>query len=259
VLPFQQTLADETAFRDGHADRQAWEAWFNGLSGVFRAGAEFWASHRSGPSPPDCASTSDVAFRTGCEEAKKRLDESDRRRHTEADYKAGWNSPLDAATGATAPAMPAQASTPPPNNTEAVPAPEERQEAISVAQRDVETYYCHPAAASTLHPFYVIVDFAHNTMVWELQYTTASGGGKCTARFHDGTYGPTWVGNNAEFCALNTDGDNDNINQSVTISPNRILVKTYGGNRRFSLSLDLRTGRLESTAGLEAQCQRAHI
>jgi hypothetical protein len=23
VLPFQQTLADETAFRDGHADRQA--------------------------------------------------------------------------------------------------------------------------------------------------------------------------------------------------------------------------------------------
>lgn len=105
VMPFQPTLADEAAtpaFRDGRADRQAWETWFNGLSGTYQAGAEFWASHRSDPSPPDCTSMNDAAFRSGCEEAKKRLNNSDRRRRTEADYKAGWNSPLNEGIGAPA-------------------------------------------------------------------------------------------------------------------------------------------------------------
>jgi hypothetical protein len=46
--------------------------------------------------PPTCASTNDLAFRAGCEEARKRLNNSDLRRHQEADYKAVWNAPLDA-------------------------------------------------------------------------------------------------------------------------------------------------------------------
>jgi hypothetical protein len=37
------------------------------------------------------------------EEARNRLRESDRRRRTEADYKAGWNSPIDAGGGTTGP------------------------------------------------------------------------------------------------------------------------------------------------------------
>lgn len=115
LLPFQPALADEAAtpaFRDGHTDRQAWETWFGGLSGTYRDGAEFWASHRSDPNPPDCSSTNDVAFRSGCEEAQKRLDESDRHRRAEPDYKAGWNSPLDVDTStniAAPPAAPTQA------------------------------------------------------------------------------------------------------------------------------------------------------
>jgi hypothetical protein len=95
----QTSPADESmtspAFRDGLADRQAWEAWFGELTGTFRLGAEFWASHRSDSRRPDCATMTDPTFRAGCEEAKTRLTKSDRRRRTEADYKAGWNSPLD--------------------------------------------------------------------------------------------------------------------------------------------------------------------
>ena|SRR5665213_963132 len=108
LLPVAPRAADNSdlmatsAFRAGHADRQAWETWFDNLSGSVRAGAEFWASHRSDPNPPACTSTSDVAFRSGCEEAQKRLAPSDRRRRAEADYKAGWNSSMDASPAATA-------------------------------------------------------------------------------------------------------------------------------------------------------------
>jgi hypothetical protein len=107
------SVMDTQAFRDGHADRQAFEIWFNDQSGPYRAGAEFWASHRSDPNPPDCSSTNDVAFRSGCEDAQKKLDESDRRRRADPDYKAGWNSPLDVDTStntAPSPAAPTQAS-----------------------------------------------------------------------------------------------------------------------------------------------------
>jgi hypothetical protein len=39
------------AFQQGQADRQALEAWFNAQIGEFRAGAEYWAAHRSEPNP----------------------------------------------------------------------------------------------------------------------------------------------------------------------------------------------------------------
>jgi hypothetical protein len=53
LLAARSGVADDTALRDGHADRQAWETWFGGLSGTYRDGATFWASHRSEPNPPD--------------------------------------------------------------------------------------------------------------------------------------------------------------------------------------------------------------
>lgn len=91
----QPNTSDQPAFREGHTDRRNWEMWFARQSGTFREGAEFWAGHRGDRSPPHCAATGDIAFRAGCEAAKNRLTGSDRRRHMEPDYRAGWNSPLD--------------------------------------------------------------------------------------------------------------------------------------------------------------------
>jgi hypothetical protein len=116
----------QTAFQNGHADRQAWESWFGGLSGTYRAGAEFWASHRNDPDPPDCSSTNDVAFRSGCQDATKQLSNSDYRRKQNAEYKAGWNSPVD--TSATATAQPGPSK---PEEPEAVPPPSHAAEAQS--------------------------------------------------------------------------------------------------------------------------------
>jgi hypothetical protein len=80
-----------SAFRDGAADRAAWEYWFGGLVGDERDGALYWASQRSLPSPGSCAALSG-AKALGCREAQTRLSPSDARRKTEPEYKAGWNS-----------------------------------------------------------------------------------------------------------------------------------------------------------------------
>lgn len=101
----QPTLAAENtptnnttpAFKDGHADRFAYERWFAGLSGEFRNGADFWAAHRSDSTPPPTCSGPDhsKAFYDGCVNAKGRLDPTDARHKVEPQYKAGWNSPVD--------------------------------------------------------------------------------------------------------------------------------------------------------------------
>jgi len=52
ALVVSSAIAQEAAFHEGHADRQAFETWFNGLSDTYRAGAEFWAGHRSDPTLP---------------------------------------------------------------------------------------------------------------------------------------------------------------------------------------------------------------
>ena len=58
---------------NGYADRRAYEAWVEALpEGQYKEGAYYWAS--------------------GCLAAKSRLDPTDRRRSSEPDYKAGWNS-----------------------------------------------------------------------------------------------------------------------------------------------------------------------
>jgi hypothetical protein len=83
------------AYEQGRADRQAWERWFAGLTGDFRAGADFWAGYRSARKPPSCsASGYSREFVEGCFAAKARLDPSDTRRKAEPDYRNGWNSPL---------------------------------------------------------------------------------------------------------------------------------------------------------------------
>jgi len=84
-----------TAFREGAADRHAWETWFVSLSGDYRDGAFFWSAVRSNPNPGSCLAgggrTSD-AYRWGCVNAQKFLTQVDARRTTEPDYWRGWNS-----------------------------------------------------------------------------------------------------------------------------------------------------------------------
>lgn len=80
-----------SAFRDGAADRKAWEIWFEGLVGEERDGALYWASQRSLPSPGSCALL-DGTKAVGCRGAQTRLSPSDARRKTEPEYRAGWNS-----------------------------------------------------------------------------------------------------------------------------------------------------------------------
>lgn len=82
---------DVAAWNDGMHDRTAWEDWFAALTGDRRAGALYWSGERSKPNPDGCdGGTTD--FVAGCQEARQRLAQSDRRRHAEAEYRRGWNS-----------------------------------------------------------------------------------------------------------------------------------------------------------------------
>ena len=84
------------AFQEGQADRGAWEAWFNNQSGDYRAGAEYWAAHRSLRDPGSCTASppsTSASWTTGCLAAQEKLTPSDTRRKTESAYRLGWNNP----------------------------------------------------------------------------------------------------------------------------------------------------------------------
>jgi hypothetical protein len=83
------------SFAAGAADRATMEAWFDGLSGSFKDGAEFWAANRSLRLQPTCESqesNNPPDFYQGCLAAKARLDPIDVRRLSDPNYRAGWNS-----------------------------------------------------------------------------------------------------------------------------------------------------------------------
>jgi hypothetical protein len=83
------------AFADGHADRQAYEAWFAGLAGEVKAGAAHWESARSFPQNPmvKCdVSRWGMDWATGCFAAMTRLAPTNDRWTHDANYKAGWDS-----------------------------------------------------------------------------------------------------------------------------------------------------------------------
>ena len=78
------------------AGRQAridYEAWFSGLKGDIRSGAEWWAGVRSHASRDrlTCETGTPLSV-TGCKQAQTILSPSDDRRRTEPDFRAGWNS-----------------------------------------------------------------------------------------------------------------------------------------------------------------------
>lgn len=92
-------------YEQGRTDRQASESWFAGLTGDFRAGADFWAGHRSDRKPPSCSAPGQSReFVEGCFAAKARLDPTDIRRKAETDYRDGWNSPLSSPSPSSTPA-----------------------------------------------------------------------------------------------------------------------------------------------------------
>jgi hypothetical protein len=83
-------LPIDPIYGKGLADRTAWENWFNGLQGDFKAGAFYWAGQRSLPHPGSC-SQMNTDFYHGCTAARERLATPDALRISEPDYKRGWN------------------------------------------------------------------------------------------------------------------------------------------------------------------------
>lgn len=80
------------AYEQGQADRQSWESWFATLSGQYRAGAEYWAAHRSDPKPASCKAAppaTGAEWTAGCFTAQQRLAHVDVRRKTEPEYRLG--------------------------------------------------------------------------------------------------------------------------------------------------------------------------
>lgn len=89
--------ADVTAsavFNQGQTDRREWESWLTEQSGDRLSGASFWAAHRSLANPTDCAEAgrANDLWIGGCKNARERLTNSDRLRHSSPEYRLGWNS-----------------------------------------------------------------------------------------------------------------------------------------------------------------------
>jgi hypothetical protein len=78
-------------FKEGLAERGAWETWTANLTGDAKAGALFWAAQRSLPHPSPC-STLAGEMQSGCLQALARLSSTDVKRKTDPDYRRGWNS-----------------------------------------------------------------------------------------------------------------------------------------------------------------------
>ncbi|WP_158924517.1 hypothetical protein [Acidisphaera sp. S103] len=89
--PSAPSQSVSSAFDQGLADRKAWETWFAGTSGDYRAGALYWSAQRSLAHPGSCSVLGGDGT-VGCVAAQGRLSISDARRKSEPDYRQGWNS-----------------------------------------------------------------------------------------------------------------------------------------------------------------------
>lgn len=91
--------ASSLAFQQGLVDRKSWEGWFASLTPFAHAGALYWSAQRSlrqpGScliSPPNLSPDDRFEWCQGCIDAQRHLNLSDKRRKTDSDYRAGWNS-----------------------------------------------------------------------------------------------------------------------------------------------------------------------
>ena len=126
TAPLKPTVAT-IAFQQGQADRQSWETWFSSQTGDYRAGADYWASHRSLPKPEPCSAvppSTGADWTAGCLAAQRKLAAPDVRRKTEPEYRLGWNSPPPRSpTQAPSPTAAAPSTTPPAAETVPTPTP----------------------------------------------------------------------------------------------------------------------------------------
>lgn len=89
-------IEQSASYIAGRAARGAWEQWFASLTGDARAGAAWWAEHRS-TAVRDHLSCENrvgmpVPFLSACAQARSMLVQSDQRRRADTVFKAGWNS-----------------------------------------------------------------------------------------------------------------------------------------------------------------------
>jgi hypothetical protein len=138
------------SYKDGQTDRLLWELWYSSLKGKSRAGAKYWADHRSIPKTPSCADADvdgSYAWQGGCNEARRRLTASDQRRKLDPEYRQGWDAPepsSDHAAIAPAPSSDHAAIVPSPAYAEA-PSPQSTQ----VDQRQDSFQNVSPIAPAT--------------------------------------------------------------------------------------------------------------
>lgn len=80
-------------FVAGRRARMEYEAWFNGLAGDARAGAEWWAGVRAQAQRNRLQCDAGVPlWALGCKQAQTALASSDTRRRADPEFRAGWNS-----------------------------------------------------------------------------------------------------------------------------------------------------------------------
>jgi hypothetical protein len=134
----------EAAFHAGLTERGAWETWDAALTGDYRAGADYWASHRSISNPGTCANPIGViptpAWTAGCMASKTRLDPTDLKRKNDPNYRRGWNSYSPAVATVTPTAAPTSilppAATPDPVATQEMAEEQRRKEAAATEVAD---------------------------------------------------------------------------------------------------------------------------
>lgn len=246
------------AFRNAQSDYQAWDKWFSGLSGPYQAGAEAWAAHRSDPVPPDCASN-DLAFRAGCEEARRRLAESDRHRRTEPDYRAGWNSKwLNVGTNSAPVQLPVAITKPPPPDdpsADGFASLGRKLFAPSDSVATTQTFLCQ--SSFDQEPIIVTVNPPNRTVKFDL--TTRYSKINCTFIYKDGAYAPLGQGETGGVCS-GLFADNERTRQTVKISGTNVHGTSEGTARMEgnSFDFDLETGLGVFQTGLRLTCKRAH-
>ena len=88
-------LVPSLSTQQGAADRKQYKQWFASLQGEVQVGASWWAERRSQAVRQhlSCAVPGfSAAVRQGCMQAQAMLAPIDKRRVTEPEYRAGWNS-----------------------------------------------------------------------------------------------------------------------------------------------------------------------
>jgi hypothetical protein len=138
--------ADESAsYGQGFADWQTYKPWFDAQTGDRAAGVRYWAANRNVPGHLSCTGAGSdykqfgdkLTFIVGCQEAERRLDPIDARRHSDPEYRLGF---ADAAKG-----LSPQANAPAPVQAPVTSAPVQTNAAHSTSCRDAGPgTFCSP-------------------------------------------------------------------------------------------------------------------